>query len=176
MPRTVGADVEGLDHWHLGSTDLWCLTPRRPFYSADWKPAAASRRHTGRVLEVFWRCPAVLWGPSTPNPAWVLGKTLIFKNWPIFIICMWNGVDLPHVPKHAFGDQMGPNVQKAMPFCNPPHQGLKNCGLSHFLIFRPFFRVAGVLFAVCALLAIFRGWPYYLAVPAAPGRLNTARV
>ena len=30
-----------------------------------------------------------------------------------------NGVDLPHVAKHAFGDQMGPSVQKAMPFGSP---------------------------------------------------------
>ena len=32
-----------------------------------------------------------------------------------------NGVNLPHVAKHAFGDQMGPNVQKAMPFGGRAH-------------------------------------------------------
>ena len=39
-------------------------------------------------------------------------------------------VDLPHVAKHALGDQMGPEMQKAMQFGSPPHQGLRNCGLS----------------------------------------------
>ena len=38
-------------------------------------------------------------------------------------------MDPPHVAKHIFGDQMGPNVQKAIPFCNPPHQGLKIAGV-----------------------------------------------
>ena len=33
-------------------------------YKVDWEPEASSRR---RVLGVFWRCPAVLRGPSTPN-------------------------------------------------------------------------------------------------------------
>ena len=70
------------------------------------------------------------------------------------------GVNLPHVAKHAFGDQMGPNVQKAMPFGSPPHQGLKNCGRSQkiFFIFRPFLGPTGVLSAVFALVVIFRSW------------------
>ena len=41
------------------------------------------------VPGAFWRCPAVLWGPSTQHPAWVAGKPLILKNWPIFPMCMW---------------------------------------------------------------------------------------
>ena len=47
----------------------------------------------------------------------------------------------PHVAKHAFGDQIGQNVQKAMPFGIPLHQGLKNCELSQknvILFFDPF--------------------------------------
>ena len=43
----------------------------------------------GGVPGVFWRCPAVLWGPSTHNPALVLRKTHTSKNCPIFRICMW---------------------------------------------------------------------------------------
>ena len=39
-------------------------------------------------------------------------------------------MNLPDVAKRAFGDQMGPNVQKPMPCGSPSHQGLKNCGLS----------------------------------------------
>ena len=32
---------------------------------------------------------------------------------------------LPHLAKHAFGDRIGPNVQKTMLLGSPPHQGLK---------------------------------------------------
>ena len=72
-----------------------------------------------------------------------------------------NGVDLPHVAKHAFGGQMGPKMQKAMPFGSPHHQGQKNCGLPQnntFLFFDLFLGPTGMLLAVCARLAIFCGW------------------
>ena len=58
-------------------------------YRADWEPATTTRKCMAGVPGVFWRCPAVLQGPSTHNPAWIAGKTLILKNWPIFPICMW---------------------------------------------------------------------------------------
>ena len=58
-------------------------------YRADWEPEAPSGKSIAGVPGVFWRCPAVLQGPSTHNPAWVAGKTLILKKWPIFPICMW---------------------------------------------------------------------------------------
>ena len=58
-------------------------------YRTDWEPAAASGKCMAGVPGVFWRCPAVLQGPSTHNPTWVLRTTLILKNWPIFSICMW---------------------------------------------------------------------------------------
>ena len=69
-------------------------------------------------------------------------------------------MNLPHVAKHAFGDQMGPNVQNPMPFGSLPYQGLKNCGLSKKkkFYFSTFFGPTGVTFAVFALLAIFCGW------------------
>ena len=38
-------------------------------YRADWEPAAASGKGMAGVSGVFWRCPEVLWGPPTPNPA-----------------------------------------------------------------------------------------------------------
>jgi hypothetical protein len=39
-------------------------------------------------------------------------------------------VDLPHLAKRAFRDQIiGPNVQKAMLLGSPSHQGLKNWDL-----------------------------------------------
>ena len=52
----------------------------------DWEPAAASGR---RVLGVSWRCPAALWGPSTPNPSQVSWKTLALKKWPFSPCDMW---------------------------------------------------------------------------------------
>ena len=70
-------------------------------------------------------------------------------------------MDLPHLAKRAFRDQMGPNLQKAMPFGSPPYRGLKNCELSQkniSLFFDPFLGPTGVIFAVFALLAIFCGW------------------
>ena len=68
-------------------------------YRADWEPEASSGR---RVLGVFWRCPAVLWGPSTPNPTQVSWKTLILKNWLIFPASCGYVVVLPHVAQVRF--------------------------------------------------------------------------
>jgi hypothetical protein len=68
-------------------------------------------------------------------------------------------LDLPHLAKRAFGDQMGPNVQKAMPPRSLLHQGLKNCELSQFFfVFRPFSGPTGAIFAVSALPAMFCSW------------------
>ena len=60
--------------------------------------------------------------------------------------------------KRAFGSQKGFIGKKAMPFGNPPHHGTNKCGLSQFFLFSTFLGAAGVLFAVCVLVAIFRGW------------------
>ena len=68
-------------------------------YRADWEPAATSGR---RALGVFWRCPAVLWGPSTPNPTQISWKPLILKNWPIFPASCGYVVVLPHVAQVRF--------------------------------------------------------------------------
>ena len=69
-------------------------------------------------------------------------------------------MDLPHLAKRAFRDQISPNVQKAMLLGSPSHQGLKNCGFSqkyiyfsffdHFLVFGDF-------------LPFLRCWPYFEA-------------
>ena len=58
-------------------------------YRADWEPEAPSGKCMAGVPGVFWRCPAVLQGPSTHNPTWVAGKTLILKIWLISPLCMW---------------------------------------------------------------------------------------
>ena len=86
------------------------------------------------------------------------GKPILLKIGRFSLYACGNGLDLPHLAKRAFRDQIGPNVQKAMLLGSPSHQGLKNCGLSHkifFFIFDPFFFVFGDFFAVFALLAIF---------------------
>ena len=84
-------------------------------------------------------------------------RELIFHSAPLV-----NGVDLPHLAKRAFRDQMGPNAHKAMSFGSPPYQGLKNCELSQkkifFFIFRPFLGPTGVIFAVSALPAMLLSW------------------
>jgi hypothetical protein len=58
-------------------------------YRADWEPAATSGKCMAGVPGALWRLLAVLQGPSTHNPAWIAGKPLILKNWPIFPIYMW---------------------------------------------------------------------------------------
>ena len=45
--------------------------PTTLIYRADWEPEAASGKCMAGVPGVFWRSPAVLWGPSIHNPAWV---------------------------------------------------------------------------------------------------------
>ena len=66
-------------------------------------------------------------------------------------------MDLPHLAKRAFRDQIGPNVQKAMLLGSPSHQGLKIADFLKifFSFFDHFFLVFGDFFAVFSLLAIF---------------------
>ena len=92
------------------------------------EPEAPSGR---RVLGVFWRCPAALWGPlaSTPNPTQVSWKTLILKNWLIFPASCGYVVVLPHVAQVRFWRPKCLIRNKDMPFGNPPHHGTKDCGL-----------------------------------------------
>ena len=105
---------------------------------------------------------------------WLQGEPILRKIGRFSIYACGDAVNLPHVAKHAFGDQMGPNMQKAMPFGSPPHQGLKNCGLSQkmFLFFDLFFRAhRGDFCGFCAAGHIL--WlAYFMTVLAAPGRLN----
>ena len=69
-------------------------------------------------------------------------------------------MDLPHLAKRAFRDQIGPNVQKAMLLGSPSHQGLKNCGffINIFLSFLTIFWGVLVIF-----LPFSRCWPYFEA-------------
>ena len=85
------------------------------------------------------------------------GKTILLKIGRFFLYACENQVDLPHLAKRAFGGQMGPNVQKAMPLGSPPYHGLKNRGFSRneFSFFDQFFLGFCDFFAVFALLAIF---------------------
>ena len=89
---------------------------------------------------------------STENPNFE-------KNGRFSLYACGNGVNLPHEAKHAFGDQMGPNMQRAMLLGSPPHQGLKNCGLCQKNIFylSTFFGLQGCFprFSRC--------WRYFVA-------------
>ena len=60
----------------LPSVCLWrvamrALTVPCITYRADWEPEAPSGKSMASVPGVVWRCPVVLQGPSTHNPAWV---------------------------------------------------------------------------------------------------------
>ena len=87
---------------------------------------------------------------------WFYGKPILRKIGRFPLCACGNGVDLPHLAKRAFRDQIGPNVQKAMLLGSPSHQGLKNCGFSQkYFFFLTIFLIFGDFFAVFALLAIF---------------------
>ena len=127
-------------------------------YRADWEPAAANGKCVTGVPGVFWRCQAVLQGPSTHNPTWVAGKTLILKNWPIFPLCMWKmGGSAPFGQAHL----LRPN----WPQCAKSHAALQSLSSraeklrifsqNKFSFFLTDFYIFGDFFAVFALLAIF---------------------
>ena len=65
------------------------------------------------------------------------GKPILLKIGRFSLYACGNGLDLPHLAKRAFRDQIGPNVQKAMLLGSPSHQGLKNCGFlqKYFFLF-----------------------------------------
>ena len=61
----------------------------------------------------------LFFGPPAPIP-----QPAARKKSPLYACGKW--VDLPHLAKRAFRDQISPNVQKAMLLGSPSHQGLKN--------------------------------------------------
>ena len=64
----------------------------------------------------------------------------------------------PIWPSARFATKLAPMCKKAMLLGSPSHQGLKNCGFSHFFfIFWPFFK-----FLVISL-PFSRCWPYFEA-------------
>ena len=86
------------------------------------------------------------------------GKLILRKIGRFSLCACGNGMNLPHAAKHAFGDQIGPDVQKAMPFGSPPSR-TENCGLSRkkqFSFFKLFLPLVIFLpFSCC--------WPYFEA-------------
>ena len=74
-------------------------------------------------------------------------------------------MNLPHVAKRAFGDQMGPNMQKAMPPGSPSHQGLKNCGnfYNNVFSFLTIFFILAIFGRFCAVGHVLM-LAYFLAV------------
>ena len=104
------------------------------------------------------------------------GKRIIRKIGRFSLCACGNGVDLPHAAKLAFGNQMGPNVQKAMPPGSPSHQGPKNCGLSQSFLFFDFFRAHRGDFCDFSAAGHILWLAHSLAVLTAPKRLNAAWV
>ena len=78
----------------------------------------------------------------------------------------------PMWPSTLLVTKWAPMCKKVMSFCSPHHQGLKNCGLSQKNIFK--FSIFFPRGDFCGLRAVgHMSWlANYLAVPAAPGRLN----
>ena len=83
-------------------------------YRADLEPAATSGKCMAGVPGVFWRCPAVLQGPSTHNPAWVLWKTHTSKNWLIFPVCMWKWAESAPCGQARLWQPNGPEGAKSL--------------------------------------------------------------
>mgnify|MGYP007119764476 CR=1 FL=1 len=147
------------------------MGPTQVTYRADWEPATTSGKCMAGVPGVFWRCPAVLQGPSTHNPTLVAGKTLILKNWPIFPICMWKWggsapsgqarVSRPNWPQcaksHAAWQSLSSRAEKLRIFSK-----------LFFHFFDHFFKV---LVFFCRFLAVghILRLACFLAVLAAPG-------
>ena len=84
MPAASLQGIAQLVRFLIPSYRLSGAPARAGGYRADWEPEAPSGKSMAGVPGVFWRCPAVLQGPSTHNPTLVAGKTLILKNWPIY--------------------------------------------------------------------------------------------
>ena len=85
------------------------------------------------------------------------GKPILLKIGRFSLYACGNGVDLPHLAKRAFRDQIGPNVQKAMLPGSPSHRGRKIVDFlkNIFPSFLTIFLIFGAFFAVFSLLAIF---------------------
>ena len=111
------------------------------------------------VPGVFWRCPAVLKGPSTHNPTLVLRKTLILKNWPIFPICMWKwGGSAPSGQARV----SRPN----WPQCAKSHaawQSLSSRAEKLRIFSKTFFYFLTIFLVFCDFLPFSRCWPYFEA-------------
>ena len=134
----------GKDTSHLGMA-----------YRADWEPEAPKGKCMPGVPRVFWRPPVVFWGPSTPNPTWVLRKTHTSKKLadvPCVHVEMW--WICPILPSTPFRDKVGPHVRESMPFGSPSHQGLKDCGFTKIFLLVPIIFIFGDFFAVFALLVM----------------------
>ena len=141
-------------------------------YRADWEPEAPSGKCMAGVPGVFCRFPVVLQGPSTHNPTWVAGKTLILKNWPISPMCMWKWggsapcgqarVSRPNWPQcaksHAVWQSLSSRAEKLRIF--------SKIFFFHFLTI--FFNVLVIFCRFLAVRHILR-LACFLAVLAAPG-------
>ena len=119
-------------HWQVGAC--------RVTYRADWEPEAPSGKCMAGVPGVFWRCPAVLQGPSTHNSTWVPGKPHTSKNWPVFPICMWTwGGSAPSGQARVSRPNWPERTKSHAAWQSLPSRA-ENCGFSqkHFFILTVF--------------------------------------
>ena len=137
------------------------IAPKVPPGGGIWR-AALLLAAASRPVKAGWRFGGGAWGwdrplathPTIIYPQIAFGAAIacprsrlaghagcharcvsLFFSTSLFCSRTRNRVDLSHVAKNAFGNQMGPNVQKAMPAGSPAHQGLTNCGLSQKIFF-----------------------------------------
>ena len=113
------------------------------------------QQSAGGALVVFWGCSG---GPRRPCEGHLPSRfSLDLRETPriekmadFSYTHVGNGRPCPHAAKCALGGKMGPNMQKAIPCCSSPHQGLKFVFLSDLFFFSTPFRARGGLFAVKA--------------------------
>ena len=83
-----------------------------------------------------------MWGPSTPNPTQVSGKTLILKKLANSFSVMWICGGLASCgPSALLATKIGRIWKEDTPFGNPPYHGTESCGLFKKYIFLTGLRV-----------------------------------
>ncbi len=96
------------------------------------------------------------------------GKPILLKIGRFSLYACGNGVDLPHLAKRAFRDQIGPNVQKAMLPGSPSHQRAEKLRIFSKIFFSFFFSFWRFFCRFLAVGHILR-LACFLAVLPAPG-------
>ena len=165
--------------WQRPVASAWRLAVSGQRPAASYWPlqGIGSRQHlAGSILVVSQGCSG---GAQRPHGDHIYliqlefqGKLEVRKFGPFFLYACGNVVDLPHVAKRAFGDQVGLCEEQDMRF-GSPLMGLffSDFIFLSFTIFRGTHGVPRGLCAAGILLIV-----YYFAISTAPGGLNLAWV